>query len=220
MNRFLIPKISRQVLKGYMPLGILYFLIFMFIAHDRVQDTHFLVMSYDAAGIFWALVLALFLAGHFFWVLFFPGSKSREEIRFLSTLPVSRKRIVRNDITIFIYVNARLISLTLVVGFLLLLQGLLTGLQLLGIIIACLWFATGTLFVYLISRTLTNGFFRIAVFLLSIFLCFTPVMWFLTMPGNAASALKVLIVCSIILTGISLLIQRYNENKFLNQDLL
>ena len=220
MDRFLIPKISRQVLKGYMPLGILYFLIFMFIAHDRVQDNHLLVMSYDAAGIFWALVLALFLAGHFFWVLFFPGSKSREEIRFLSTLPVSRKRIVRNDITIFIYVNSCLITLTLVVGLLLLLQGLLTGLQLLGIIIACLWFAAGTLFVYLISRTLTNGFFRTAVFLLSIFLCFTPVMWFLTMPGNAAGTLKVLIACSTILTGISLFVQRHTENKFINQDLL
>lgn len=220
MNRFLIPKIYRQLLKGYMPFGVFYFLIFLILLPDKAQETHLLKISYDTAGIFWALILSLFLGGHYFWVLYFPGSKSQEEIGFLSTLPVLRKRIARNDIKIFVYINTCFISLFLVIGLLLFISGFLTGMELLGITVACPWLAICTLFSHLISCALKNGFIRLIIFLLSYMLIFIPLVVFQVKDINAVTALQVLIVCSLILTGVSLLIHRYNENKFMEQDLL
>jgi len=207
-------------LKGYIPSGVFYFLIFLLVLPDKVQETHLLKISYDAAGIFWAFILSLFLVGHYFWVLIATGSNAREEISFLSTLPVSRKRIARNGIKLFFNIHSYFFSLILVIGLLLFLPGFLTGMQLLCIIVACLWFAICTMFTHQICCALKNGFIRIVIFLLSNILVFIPFGIFQVKADNAVTALQVLIVCSLILTGVSLLIQRYNENKFMEQDLL
>ena len=220
MDRFLIPKITRQLPKGYMPMGVLCFLICLLVLPDKAQETHLLKISYDAAGIFWALILSLFLGGHYFWVLYFPGSKAREEISFLSTLPVSRKRIARNDIKIFIYIHSCFISFILIIGLLFFLLGFLTGMQLLFIIVACLWYAICTMFAHLICCAQKNGFIRLIIFLLSYILVFIPPGVFQAKAVNIVTVSLVLFVCSLILMGVSLLIQRYNEKKIMEQDLV
>lgn len=217
MNRFLIPKISRQLLMIILPLGVSYFLIFQIIANILPP------ISYDAQVILLALIVPLFLGSHFFWVLFFPGNKSLEQIIFLSTLPVSRKRISRNDIKIYLYIHACVISIILVIGLLFFLPGLLTGMELLRIIVISLWFTMCTLLSYLISCSLKNSYIRFVFLVLTATLVFMPLGVLIGLSlgksDNEVTVLLGMIVFSLILAGISLLVQRYNENKFMDKDL-
>lgn len=222
MSRFLIPKISRQLLKVVIPLGMFYFLSFLAL-------THFLPMppvSYNAEAVLLALIIPFLLAGHTFWVVFFPGSNSQERIKFLSTLPVSRKRISRNNIKLFFYINGYVISFILVIGLLLFLPGLLTGMQLLRIIVISFWLITCMLFAFLVSCTLKDLNMRVAVYFLTFTVEIAPLVFLFirTMyrPDHAFTVLmgEIVIICSLILTGLSLLVQRYNEIKLMNKDLL
>lgn len=220
MNRFLFPNISRKLLKGYVPLSVFYFLSFLLFLPNKAEETHLHMISYDVAGVFWAFILSLFLGGHYFWVLFASGSKAMEELKYLSTLPVSKKRIARNDIKLFFYVHSCFISLILVIGLLLLLLGLLTGIQLLCITVVSLWLTICTMLSHLICCALKNKFIHLIIFLISCILVFIPLVVFQAKTVDAVTVTKVLFVGSLILTGISLLVQRHNENKFMDQDLL
>ena len=218
MNRFLMPKLSRQFLKVCIPSGVSCFLSF------KLLDPLLPPISYNAHTILLVLIIPLLMGDLFFWVIYFPCNKSREQIIFLSTLPVLRKNILRDDIKLFFYVHACFISLILITGLLLYLPGLLTGMQLFRIIVISLWITICTLFALLMNSVLKKGILGFLVYTLTIILVILPLGFLMgvsmTNPDLIVKVLLGIIACSMILTVISLLLQRYNENRFMNKDLL
>jgi hypothetical protein len=218
MNRFLIPNISRIVLAVSMPLGMIFFLVILLV------DSRLFTISHDFASIGGVLlILPIFSGDYILWAAIIPSMNRREEIRFLSTLPVSRKRIARDNIKLFFYVHAcfYFIPLILVIGLLLFLPA--SGMHLLRYFVECLCFATVTLLTHLISCKLKNELVRAAFSFLPFLLVIMPLWFFLAflwLNADAVTVILVLIVSSLILTGISLLVQRRNEYKFMVQDLL
>ena len=215
MNRFLVPKIPKILLAVSIPLGMIFFLAILLI------ETRLFTISHDFTGVYGGiLMVAIFTGDHMLWAISVPAIDRRKEIRFLSTLPVPRKIIARENITLFFYVHAcfYVIPLALVIGLLLFQPA--TGLHLLCYFVECICFAAVTLLTHVICCRLKNVLVRAACSLLPFFFVIMPLYIFMWRAADTVTVIRGLIVSSLILAGISLLLQRYNENKFMSQDLL